>query len=226
MAQLLLIEDEKNVASFISQGLQEEGHEIKWVDNGLKGLETASQGGYDLILLDVRLPFMDGFEVAHQLRIHDPDVPILMLTALNAVEHRVQGLRAGADDYLAKPFAFEELSARIDALLRRKGIAEAHRETTIGDLSVQPGQKRALWKGQELDLTLKEFDLLGYLAARENETLTREDILRDVWGERFDRGTNVIDVYVSYLRHKLDEVGCTCRIESVRGVGYRFTASG
>ena len=147
-----------------------------------------------------------------------------MLTALNAVENRVKGLQAGADDYLAKPFAFEELSARIDALLRRSGRNLAHTEVGCGELKVQPTQKRAFWKEEEMDLTITEFDLLAYLVARESQSLSREDILRDVWGERFDRGTNVIDVYVSYLRQKLDSVGCPFRIESVRGVGYRFSS--
>ncbi|NQV71487.1 response regulator transcription factor [bacterium] len=224
MAHLLLIEDEKNVASFISQGLEEEGHLVTWVENGLVGLETAVSGAFDLILLDVRLPYMDGYEVARRLRLHQPDVPILMLTALNAVENRVKGLQAGADDYLAKPFAFEELSARIDALLRRSGRNLVHTEVGHGDLKIQPTQKRAFWKENEMDLTITEFDLLAYLVARESQSLSREDILRDVWGERFDRGTNVIDVYVSYLRQKLDSVGCPFRIESVSGVGYRFSS--
>ena len=198
---------------------------LEWVENGLKGLEMAVEGSFDLILLDVRLPFMDGFEVARRIRLHHPDVPILMLTALTAVENRVKGLRSGADDYLAKPFAFEELSARIEALLRRSSRNHAQLEVGGGDLKIRPVQKRAAWQNQEIDLTVKEFDLLAYLVARSDQTLSREDILRDVWGERFDRGSNVIDVYVSYLRQKLVGVGCPLQIESIRGVGYRFSSN-
>jgi two-component system OmpR family response regulator/two-component system response regulator MprA len=145
-----------------------------------------------------------------------------MLTALDAVEDRVAGLRAGADDYLPKPFAFDELLARIEALLRRAALEPAGRAHADGPLALDPATRVACFDGQPLDLTAKEFDLLAYFLARKNQALTRDEIHRDVWGLRFDRGTNLIDVYVGYVRRKLEAAGCPARIETVRGVGYRY----
>ncbi|MBT7399761.1 MAG: response regulator transcription factor [Bacteroidetes Order II. Incertae sedis bacterium] len=225
MARILLIEDEKRVASFVSQGLEEEGHSVTWIAEGDTGFETALEGSFDLILLDVRLPRMDGVEVASGLRIHRPGIPVLMLTALDSVEDRVRGLRAGADDYLAKPFAFEELLARIDALLRRRPADTGALTAMHGELQVVPSEQAIMWKGKEVDLTRKEYKLLAYLVARQDHAVSRENIQKEVWGEQFDRGTNVIDVYIRYLRQKLEKAGCPARLESVRGFGYKLSVS-
>jgi two-component system OmpR family response regulator/two-component system response regulator MprA len=145
-----------------------------------------------------------------------------MLTALDAVEDRVAGLRAGADDYLPKPFAFDELLARVEALLRRAALEPAGRAHVDGPLTLDPATRTCICDGQTLDLTAKEFDLLAYFLARKDQVLSRDEIHRDVWGLRFDRGTNLIDVYVGYVRRKLAAAGCSARVETVRGSGYRY----
>ncbi len=221
---ILLVEDEPDVASFVRQGLKEEGYEVSWVETGQRGLEYVRQSGLDLVLLDIRLPDLSGLEVCERLRLHRPDLPVMMLTALDAVEDRVKGLRAGADDYLPKPFAFEELLARIEALLRR---VERSPQTGIvedGPLILDPAARTCTFEDQEVDLTPTEFDLLAYLMARKGQALNRDTIHREVWGHDFDRGTNLIDVYVNYVRRKLNEVGCEPPIETVRGIGYRYTS--
>ena len=222
--QLLLVEDEPDVASFVRQGLDEEGYDVGWVQEGRRALEYTQQQRVDLVLLDIRLPDLSGIDVCERLRLHQPDLPIMMLTALDAVEDRVKGLRAGADDYLPKPFAFDELLARIEALLRRvdrSGPADVLRD---GSLRVDPAAQACTYDGEEVSLTPTEFDLLAYLMARRGQALSRDTIHRDVWGHDFDRGTNLIDVYVNYVRRKLDDVGCPSPIETVRGVGYRYTS--
>ncbi len=221
---LLLVEDEPDVASFVQQGLEEEGYDVDWVQEGRRALEHVQQAPVDLVLLDIRLPDFSGIEVCERLRLHQPNLPIMMLTALDAVEDRVKGLRAGADDYLPKPFAFDELLARIEALLRRVDTP-AQTETLRDDaLVVDPAAQVCTYKGEKVSLTPTEFDLLVYLMARRGQALSRDTIHRDVWGHDFDRGTNLIDVYVNYVREKLDEVGCPSPIETVRGVGYRYTS--
>lgn len=221
---LLLVEDEPDVASFIRQGLQEEAYEVEWVQEGRRALEYVQQKSVDLVLLDIRLPDLSGIEVCERLRLHRPELPIMMLTALDAVEDRVKGLRAGADDYLPKPFAFDELLARIEALLRRVDHTERTDTLQDGPLQVDPAARTCTYDGAEVPLTPTEFDLLTYLMARRGQALSRDTIHRDVWGHDFDRGTNLIDVYVNYVRHKLDEVGCPSPIETVRGIGYRYTS--
>ena len=221
---LLLVEDEPDVASFVQQGLNEEGYEVSWVEAGRRGLDYARQGGIDLVLLDIRLPDLSGLEVCERLRLHRPELPILMLTALDAVEDRVRGLRAGADDYLPKPFAFDELLARIEALLRRVDRPSEPGRVEDGPLVLDPAARTCTFDGEEVDLTPTEFDLLAFLMARHGQALSRDTIHQEVWGHDFDRGTNLIDVYVNYLRHKLDEVGCEAPIETVRGIGYRYSS--
>lgn len=218
--RLLLVEDDPNVASFVRQGLDEEGYHVTWVMTADQALKRALDEPFDLVLLDLRLPDGSGVDVCRRLRLHDARLPILMLTALDAIEDRVTGLRAGADDYLPKPFAFEELLARIEALLRRTGDHDA--TLRDGDLALDPVAHTSSFAGTPLNLTQKEFDLLAYLLARPQQALTRDAIHRDVWGNDFDRGTNLIDVYVGYVRHKLADAGCPSQIETVRGVGYRF----
>lgn len=177
-----------------------------------------------MVLLDVLLPDVSGVEVCREIRRHDASLPVLMLTALDAVDDRVAGLRAGADDYLPKPFDFDELLARIGALLRRAAVEPPGVAYEDGALRLDPGAREVVWNGQPLDLTPTEFDLLAYFLARRGQALSRDDIHKGVWGNDFDRGTNLIDVYVGYLRRKLGAAGCPCAIEAVRGVGYRYAA--
>lgn len=221
---LLLVEDEPDVASFVQQGLDEEGYDVGWVQEGRRALEYTQQQSVDLVLLDIRLPDLSGIDVCERLRLHQPHLPIMMLTALDAVEDRVRGLRAGADDYLPKPFAFDELLARIEALLRRVDRTEQTETLRDGPLTVNPAAQTCTYEGEDVALTPTEFDLLAYLMARRGQALSRDTIHRDVWGHEFDRGTNLIDVYVNYVRRKLGEVGCPSPIETVRGVGYRYTS--
>jgi len=221
MHRILLIEDERHVASFVRQGLEEEGYAVAWAATGREGERLALAEPFDLVLLDLRLPDVPGVEVCREIRRHAPALPVLMLTALDHVEDRVAGLRAGADDYLPKPFAFAELLARIEALLRRARLAPAERVLTDGPLAVDLAAHAASSAGRPLDLTPTEFDLLAYFVARKDQALSRDEIHRAVWGNDFDRGTNLIDVYVGYLRRKLREAGGG-GIETVRGVGYRY----
>lgn len=219
---ILLVEDEQRVASFVRVGLEEEGHHVVWESNGTTGLSSAFEQLFDLVLLDVRLPDLSGIEVCRRLRLHDPGLPILMLTALDAVEDRVNGLQAGADDYLPKPFAFEELLARINALTRRARYHSNESRFQDGGLKLDPVSRTCSYEQVPMDLTQKEFDLLSYFLARKNDVVSREDIHREVWGHDFDRGTNLIDVYVGYIRRKLQDAGCTAKVVSIRGVGYKY----
>jgi two-component system OmpR family response regulator/two-component system response regulator MprA len=221
---LLLVEDEPDVASFVQQGLEEEGYDVSWVETGQRALEYIRQTSIDLVLLDIRLPDLSGLEVCERLRLHRPELPVMMLTALDAVEDRVRGLRAGADDYLPKPFAFDELVARIEALLRRTNQPPHSGTVEDGPLVLDPAARTCTYDGRRVDLTATEFDLLAFLMARQGQALSRDTIHQEVWGHDFDRGTNLIDVYVNYVRRKLDEAGCDPPIETVRGIGYRYTA--
>ena len=224
MRRLLLVEDDPHVASFVRQGLEEEGYVVEWAATGREGQRRARAGAFDVVVLDVRLPDVSGVEVCREVRRHDAAVPVLMLTALDAVEDRVAGLRAGADDYLPKPFAFDELLARLDALLRRAAVEPPDRAHADGPLRMDPATREARCDGRPLGLTATEFDLLAYFLARRGQALSRDEIHRGVWGLDFDRGTNLIDVYVGYLRRKLADAGCTAGIEAVRGVGYRYVS--
>jgi two-component system OmpR family response regulator/two-component system response regulator MprA len=225
MHRILLIEDERHVASFVRQGLEEEGYAVEWAAGGREGERRALAEPFDLVLLDLRLPDVHGLDVCQAVRRHDPTLPILMLTALDAVEDRVAGLRAGADDYLPKPFAFDELLARVEALLRRAALEPADRAHADGPLHLDPATRQCTCFGAALDLSATEFDLLAYFVARKGQVLSRDELHRDVWGHRFDRGTNLVDVYVGYVRRKLEAAGCAARIDTVRGVGYRYVPS-
>jgi two-component system OmpR family response regulator/two-component system response regulator MprA len=226
MRRLLLIEDDPHVASFVRQGLSEEGYVVEWAATGREGQRLALAEAFDVVVLDIRLPDVSGLEICRVVRRQNAAVPILMLTALDAVEDRVAGLRAGADDYLPKPFAFDELLARLDALLRRAAVEPPSRAHEDGTLLLDPATRMVLCNGAPLDLTATEFDLLAYFLARRGQALSRDEIHRDVWGHDFDRGTNLIDVYVGYLRRKLADTGCTAALEAVRGVGYRYVSNG
>jgi two-component system, OmpR family, response regulator len=219
--RVLVVEDEAKLAQVLARGLREEGYAIDVTGRGEEALWMAKANPYDAILLDVMLPGADGFEICRRLREIGVWSPVLMLTARDAVDDRVSGLDAGADDYLAKPFSFEELLARIRALVRR---APAERPVVLeaGDLRVDPAAHRA-WRGDtELDLSAKEFSLLELLVRRPGKVFTRSELLDGAWDMSFERRSNVVDVYVRYLREKIDRPFGRDSIETVRGVGYRL----
>jgi DNA-binding response OmpR family regulator len=218
---LLLVEDEAKVRRSLQKGLEEEGYEVVAVDNGDDGLRAATTGPFDCLILDLMLPGCDGFEILQHMRAAGNQTPTIILTARGAVEDRVRGLDAGADDYLPKPFAFAELLARIRACLRR-GTSRAETMLHAGELSLDCIRRRVVRANQEIDLTAREFELLEYLMKHRNEVVTREMIAREVWREPPGTMTNVIDVYVNYLRKKLERAGSPRLIQTVRGIGYRF----
>jgi two-component system OmpR family response regulator/two-component system response regulator MprA len=223
-AHILLVEDEPDIASFVRRGLAEEGYEVNWALEGAQALALIADDRPDLVLLDIRLPGISGIDVLEVIRDRWPALPVMMLTALDAVEDRVRGLRAGADDYLPKPFDFEELLARVEALLRRatRTPDDAPAVLSSGHLTIDTVAHTCTCAGEPMDLTPKEFDLLAYFMAHPNQALSREKIHRDVWGHDFDRGTNLIDVYVAYVRTKLGNANCKHHVDTVRGVGYRY----
>ena len=217
--RLLVVEDEKKVAGFIKKGLEEEGYAVDLVSDGHEGLWMALDGAYDVILLDINLPGMDGLEVLRELRKKELRTPVLLLTVRATIEDKVLGLDTGADDYLTKPFAFQELLARVRALLRRRVEAEPP-VLQVADLTLDPA-RRVVFRGQEkIDLTTKEFALLDYFMRNVGRVLTRTMIAEHVWDYDFDPMTNVIDVYVNYLRKKIDVGREPKLIRTVRGAGY------
>ena len=217
--RVLVIEDEQKMADLIKRGLEEEGMQIETAFDGETGAHAALNGDHDLIILDLGLPGRDGLQVARDLREAGFKTPILILTAQDSTEMKVTGLDTGADDYLTKPFAFAELLARIRALLRR-----THTEDTtkiqIGDLVLNLINRRASRAGKEVQLTNKEFSLLEYFMRHPDEILSRETLSEKVWEETFDTLTNVIDVYINYLRNKIDRNYEPKLIHTVRGIGY------
>jgi DNA-binding response OmpR family regulator len=218
---LLLVEDERKVASFIARSLREKAYTVDVVENGEKALELAPRVTYDAILLDIRLPTITGIQVCRELRELRVETPILFLTARSLVDQRVEGLDAGADDYLTKPFALAELHARIRALTRRgpcKGAATLH----CGDLELDRHRRVVRRHEHEIPLTPKEFSLLELLMLRSPDPVTRMEIIEHVWSYGFDTETNLVDVYINHLRQKL-ELGQQAKlIHTVRGVGYRL----
>ena len=221
--RILLVEDEPNAARMLAKGLREEGYAVDVAADGESALEQAHVSDYDLIILDVMLPRKDGFEVCRELRAAGSATPVLMLTARDAVEDRVEGLDSGADDYLSKPFEFEELLARVRALLRRKPAL--YREViVVADLSVDTIARRVSRGGQELDLTAKEFALLEYLVRRVGEVVGRADISEHVWDQSYDPFSKVIEVFIQRLRRKVDEGHAVKLIRTRRGEGYVLTA--
>jgi two-component system copper resistance phosphate regulon response regulator CusR len=220
--RLLIVEDERKLAEYLKKGLTENGHVVDIAADGISGKHLAVEGDYDLVILDVMLPGIDGFGVVHAIRA-SKDMPIMMLTARDKVEDRVKGLQAGADDYLVKPFAFSELLARVEALLRRGGKSAALNTGTtlsLGDLQLDLARRKASRAGQRLDLTPKEFVLLTLLLRRQGEVLSRTVLGEQVWDMNFDSETNVVDVAVRRLRSKVDEPFATSLIHTVRGMGY------
>jgi two-component system OmpR family response regulator len=219
--RLLVVEDEAKLAGLLARGLREEGYAVDVTDRGEDAVWMAEAAPYDAILLDVMLPGLDGFEVARRLRSHDVWSPVLMLTAREAVDDRVAGLDAGADDYLPKPFAFEELLARVRALVRR-GPAERRVVFEAAGLRLDRNRRR-VWRGDvELDLAPKELALLELFMRRPGTVLTRSELLDGAWDIAFERRSNVIDVCVRTLREKIDRPFGRDSIETVRGIGYRL----
>lgn len=218
---MLIVEDQPKLAELLARGLREEGHAADVADRGEDALWMAPAASYDVIVLDIMLPGIDGIETCRELRRGGVWTPVLMLTARDAVGDRVTGLDAGADDYLTKPFSFDELLARLRALTRR---VPAERPVTVevGDLRLDPAAHRA-WRGEtELELSAKEFAMLELLMRRPGNVLTREQLLEGAWDMSYERRSNVVDVYIRYLREKIDRPFGSDSIETVRGVGYRL----
>ena len=219
--RILLVEDERKVASFIARALKENTYAVDVVETGEKAIEAGSEVAYDAILLDVRLPGLSGIEVCRELRQRGIEAPVLMLTARGLVEQRVEGLDAGADDYLTKPFVLAELLARVRALVRR-GFHTGNARLRYADLALDRHRRRAT-RGQEvIPLTSKEFALLELFLLRAPELVTRSEIVEHVWDCHFDSETNLVEVYINRLRQKLDQNRSLKLIHTVRGVGYRL----
>ena len=220
---ILVVEDERRLAALLQRVLTEERHVVDVANDGNKGYEMAAGGSYDVIVLDLMLPGMDGFEICRRARADGVQTPILMLTARGAVEDRVAGLSGGADDYLVKPFAMEELLARIAALLRRRDRAlDIAQQLRVGDLMLDLVRHEARRGGKVIELTAKEFALLEYLMRNPGHVLTRGQITDHVWRYDLDALSNVVDIYIHYLRDKVDRGYARPLIKTVRGVGYRI----
>lgn len=221
--KLLLIEDDEQTSAYIAQGLGELGHSCDRAADGLDGLTAALTHDYDAIVLDRNLPKMDGLTVLAALRAERRDTPVLLLSALGQVDDRIAGLNAGADDYLAKPFSFQELIARLNALGRRRG-GEASSTLAVGDLRLDRLTRVATRGDRRIELLAKEYQLLEYLMRHAGQVVTRTMLLEAIWDYSFSPGTNVIDVHVSRLRAKIDGKGEAPIIHTVRGAGYRLDA--
>jgi len=220
--RILLVEDEEKVSRFIVRGLTEESFAVDSASDGLTGLELATTYNYDLIVLDLMLPELNGTELLRRIRLTDHRVPILMLTARDAVSDKVEHLEAGADDYLTKPFAFAELMARIKALLRR-GSVDRQNVLRVADLEVDRLSQQVRRASRRVELTAKEYALLEYLMANAGRVLSRTMIIDHVWDQSFDGATNIVDVYVRHLRTKVDDGHDRRLIRTVRGVGYKIS---
>ena len=223
--RLLLVEDDERVASFVRRGLVQEGFSVDVSRDGSDAFHQVLHEAYDVMVLDILIPFMDGFEVLGQIRKRGCQVPVLVLSAKDGVEDRIRGLNEGADDYLVKPFSFDELTARIRALLRRRSGVEQS-VVRIGDLEMDLAARRVTRGAVRINLTPKEFSLLEYLVRHRGTVVTRTMIAEHVWDQHFDSFTNVIDVYIRYLRAKIDDAFEAKLIHTVRGVGYVFSEDG
>lgn len=218
---ILLIEDETKVSSFIKKGLEEQAMSVHAVGDGRQGVEEALTGRYDMIILDIMLPELNGIEVCSLLRKQGVETPVLMLTALSSTQDKVKGLDSGADDYLTKPFHFQELLARIRAIMRRKnGGKPDTNKLTLDNLSVDLDTKEVFRGGNPVTLTAREFRLLVLLLKNKGRVVSRVDITEQIWEQSFDHGSNVIDVYINYLRKKIDRENERKLIHTVIGMGY------
>jgi two-component system copper resistance phosphate regulon response regulator CusR len=220
--QVLVVEDEPLIAEFVASALGREGLRVDVVGDGDAALRAVNAGPYDLLVLDLMLPGRGGLEVCREIRRADGRTPIIMLTARDALEDKVLGLDSGADDYLTKPFELEELLARVRSLLRRTRPALPER-LEIAGLVLDGSAHQVQFNGRPVALTDTEFRLLEHLMRHTGQVCRRQELLEEVWGYHFDPGSNVVDVFVRRLRHKLDPAGCPPRIETVRGIGYRFS---
>jgi heavy metal response regulator len=221
--RILLVEDEARVASFIRKGLEEELYKVDVARDGTEALDIALAAEYDLIILDVRLPMRDGISVCRELRAQQNMTPILMLTARDTVDDRVRGLDAGADDYLVKPFAFQELLARLRALARRPAVVQDH-ILHVENLTLDTRTHKARRDAQLIELSAREYRLLEFLMRHPGQVLTRTQIAEHIWGYDFDTNSNIVDVYIRYLRSKVDDPFEPKLIQTVRGVGYKLEA--
>lgn len=221
--RLLVVEDELKMAAFLQRALSAEGHEVAEVHDGEEALALVLSEDFDAIVLDLNLPRRDGLSVLRQLRAHGKTTPVLILSARGQADDRIAGLNLGADDYLPKPFAMDELLARVSALLRAAGSRKQTR-FEIADLVVDTAARTVSRAGQEVSLPMREFGLLEFLVRCAGRTLSRAQILEHVWGYHFDPGTNVVDVYIQRLRRKLDDGHAEPLIETVPGLGYRLAA--
>ena len=221
--RILVIEDEEKLADALQRGLTQKGYAVDTVSDGEKGLNRISlhRSDYDLVILDLMLPTMDGFEICREMRARDITVPVLILTARNETEMKIELLLAGADDYLVKPFSFEELSARIQAILRRPSEALPP-VLAVRDLELNSVTRHVTKNGKPVLLTLKEFGMLEYFMRRPNQVINREDLLTHLWDFNYSSFSNVVDVHVKNLRRKIDDESSKSVLETVRGIGYRF----
>lgn len=220
--RILIAEDDEALAKFVRQGLEGEHYAVDVFPDGEQARAAASETEYDIVILDLNLPKLDGIAVLRQLRLKRPSLPVLVLTQRTRVEDRVQSLDTGADDYLAKPFSFSELSARIRALVRRSHLP-SESVLTVADLKLDRVEHRVERAGKRIELTTKEFSLLEYLMRNAGRRVTRSMIVEHVWNLTFDTTTNVVDVYINYLRRKVDDGHASKLIHTVRGVGYELS---
>lgn len=225
--KILIIEDNLRVSSLMKRGLESQGYEIYISEDAEDALVIVERIDFDLIITDIMLPQMNGIELSKLIKQKHPDLPIIMLTALGTIDEKIEGFDAGADDYMVKPFEIRELYARIKAILLRKPIAHSKKEESnileYQDLTINKNTNRVFRNGIEIDLTPKEFKLLSFLMSNTERILTREEIAENVWGNHFDTGTNYIDVYIAYLRKKIDKNFDEKLIHTKPGVGFIFT---
>lgn len=222
--KVLVVEDDRRIASFLERGLAAEGYQVSVENDGRDGLERARQDDFDLIILDRMLPYIDGLEITRLLREERRPAMILMLTAKDSLQDKIEGLKGGADDYLTKPFAFDELLARLVALRRRRSEIDHESPLAIGSLTLDPQSRRVTRDGEPISLTVREFDLLRYLMSNPDKVVSRQRLLNSVWEYGYDPGTKIVDVYVRYLRAKIDTEGAPSLIQTVRGVGYMMVS--
>ena len=220
-SHILVVDDDQSIREALERGLRLEGFNVRSVSDGELAIKAVEENVPSLLVLDISMPKINGIEVTRYLRSINVDIPICVLSARDEVADRVSGLEAGADDYLIKPFAFEELLARIKALLRRHRVT-SNQDINIGDLRIDPQKRTASYFARNLDLTKKEFDVLYVLATNSNVVLSRYQLLEQIWGYDFEVETNVVDVFVGYLRKKMEQNGDPRIIETVRGVGFRL----